>query len=112
MSGKGCEIGILKRWLQNPRSWARRGISDDTRMHTVRAMRRVADEMALPKRGKLAARDHNLPDLSIYASEKSFGNTMDNELSIGNQGNIRGHSFDIGNNVCGKNNDPLPGELR
>jgi hypothetical protein len=33
--------------------------------------------MALPKPGKLAARDHDLPDFPIYAGEKLFGSTMD-----------------------------------
>jgi hypothetical protein len=37
---------------------------------------------------------------------------MDNEPSLGDQGNVSGHGLDIGNNVGGKNNDSLPGELR
>ena len=112
MSRKGGEIGVLKRRLQRARARPRSRIGHDPRMHAVAAVGGVADEVALPKRRKLCARDHDLPDLSTDTGEKRLRDAMYNELSPGDQGNVRGHGLHIGNNVSGKNDDPLPGELR
>jgi hypothetical protein len=111
LGGKGGEIGVLKRRLQRTRArpWSRNG--HYSCMHTVVTVGCVAHKMALPKCGKLAAWDHDLPNFSMYASEKHFGNTMDDELSLGDQRNVRGHRLNIGHNMGGKNYDPLPGEF-
>jgi hypothetical protein len=75
-------------------------------------MRRAADEVFPPKRGKLDAGDDDFPNFSGDLGEKRLWRAVCEKLAMSEDGDVGSHGFDVGDDVRGEDDDALAGKLR